>query len=281
MDRPWLQPSLVVLQVSAGSQTALVDVAAVSLAGASGLEMDRLRDVFNQAFQTEGYSLGSGVAIPHVEVDGLEQTLVCLVTSKAPIPLETVDGVPPDVFFFILSRRDPRGHLVLLAHLASLARSRSFLAGLREARTPDEVMTLVDAAERRHAPSTGRAQDTPATSHVLVLVSVSGERLVDAILVDLVDRGFDDASVIEAQSLRDAAAQEVPLFAGFRDIFGDPGGRRLLVVEAPSEQAQDVVDVVRQLCEEHRSHDAAVTVVPVQMRWRSPRPQPREASGAH
>ena len=280
VEGPWLHPSLVVLQAAADSAEALVDVATTPLSVASGLDPDRLRRVFAEALRANGFSLGSGVAIPHVALDELSETLVCLVTLQAPLPMPSIDDVAPDVFFFILTKRDPRGHLALLAHLAALARSRALLAGLREAQTVDEVIALVDAAERRARPD-GRTPDALPTTHVLVLVSVSGERLVDEILVELVDRGLDDATVIEALSLREAATKEVPLFAGFRDIFGDPGGRRLLIVEAPVQEAPHVVERIRQLCEEHGTVDVAVTVLPVQLRWRPGRTEKAEERGAH
>lgn len=282
MQGDWLRASLVVPQVPAASRDPVVDAAVRVLAPASGLEPDTLRKILLGAFESEGFSLGKGVAIPHVEVEGLAETLVCLVTSREPVPLPSIDGIAPDVFLFVLSKRDPRGHLLLLAHLASLAQSRTFLSGLREARTADEVMALVDAAEQRHrVQRQAPLVTTQAVARVLVIISVSGEKLVDAILLDLVDRGFQDACMLEAQSLRDAAANEVPLFAGFRDIFGDPGGRRLMMVEAASEDAPGILEAVQRSCEEHRSEDAAVSVVPVQTSWRAPRAERREARGAH
>ena len=282
MHRDWLKPSLIVLRAPAPSAEAVVEAAVGVLAPAAGVEPAEVRTVFMNALQSEGFSLGRGVAIPHVELDGLDETLVCLVTTVAPVPVPSIDGVPPDVFLFVLSRRDPRGHLLLLAHLARLAQSRTFLGGLREARDADEVMELVRAVEERHdATSQVLPQAVPATSHAVVLVSVSGEKLVDALLVALVERGLEHSCVVEAQSLRDAAAHEVPLFAGFRDIFGDPGGRRVLILEAPAEEATAVVSTVRHLCEEHDAEDASISVIPVQTRWRSTPAKRAEAPGAH
>src|SRR5690606_23604598 len=134
---------------------------------------------------------------------------------------------------------DPHAHLVLLAHWARLAQSRTFLDGLRRARTPDEVMALVCAAELRHAPVP--AETKPVASHDLIVISVSGEKVVDALLIGLVDDGYEDACVIEAQSLREAATREVPLFAGFRDLFGDPGGRRVLLVDVEASRTDAVM----------------------------------------
>lgn len=264
------------------SVPALVTAATDALAPAAGLDAPTVSAALLQALRSEGYSLGRGVAIPHVEVDGLEETLVCLVTTREPVTLPSIDGVSPDIFVFVLSRRDPRTHLLLLAHLARLAQSRTFLAGLREASTAEEAMALVEAVEERQAVTgNGMQQAVPATAHALVLVSVSGETLVDALLVALVDRGLDQSCVVEAQSLRDAAAHEVPLFAGFHDIFGDPAGRRLLILEAPAQEAPAIVSTIQQICEEHGSEDASVSVIPLQMRWRTAPVKRPEAPGGH
>lgn len=254
--------------VTAGSLQQLIGAVAQNMAEVGGVDREQVTRAFRQATAGEGFSLGSGVAIPHTEHAGLEQTLVCLVTTREPLPLPTLDGRAPDIFLFILSKPDPHAHLVLLAHWARLAQSRTFLDGLRRASTPDEVVALVEAAELRHRAhsSAPRAR----ASHDLVLISVSGEKVVDALLIGLVDDGFDDACVIEAQSLREAATREVPLFAGFRDIFGDPGGRRVLLLEVPAARTEALVEAVQRICEEHEARDARVSVLPLQTHWASP-----------
>jgi hypothetical protein len=116
----------------------------------------------------------------------------------------------------------------------------------------------------------------------LILVSISGERAVDALLIDLVDQGLGDACVLDAQSLREAAAREVPLFAGFRDLFGDPGGRRMLIVQTPAAGANTVLEAVQRVCDECDARDALVSVIPVQARWilsRGPKDEPAGGGG--
>ena len=267
--------------VEALTMDALLRIVAEGMAGAVQMDRRRIETAFAEVLRGEGFSIGGGVAIPHTEMEGLSETVVCLVTLRQALTLETVDGRSPDVFLFILSKPDPHDHLLLLAHLARLVQSRTLLDGLRRARTADEVVKLVRAAEQRHKGMQGPPTLPASTSHALVVVSIGGEKLVDALLIDLVDQGFGDACVLEAQSLREAAAREVPLFAGFRDLFGDPGGRRVLILESPVDGTEAVIETVRRVSEEHRATDARVSVVPMQTRWVVPPAASGEPSGGY
>jgi mannitol/fructose-specific phosphotransferase system IIA component (Ntr-type) len=262
----WLVPNRIILQLAVASPAELVRRVAETMD--NGSRLPHIQAAFMEAFEGEGFSLGAGVAIPHIELEGQSETAVCLVTTAAPLSLCTIDGRDPDVFLFILSKPDPKSHLLLLAQLARLARSKTLRKGLRKARSPNEVVELVHAAEQRHAPSRPQAV-TRQPGHAVVFVSVSGEKLVDDLLVALVDDGFGDGCIVEAQTVREAVAREVPLFAGFRDIFGDPGGRRLLVVEVAAARVTAIVEVVRRLCEEHGAKDGQVSVIPIETRWSS------------
>lgn len=284
-SREWLKASTVLAAADVATVDELVRTVAESMAGAVQEDARRIESLFAERLQSEGYSIGGGVAIPHTEMESLTETVVCLVTLRRPLNLPTIDERSPDVFFFILSKPDPHDHLLLLAHLARLAQSRTLLDGLRRAQTPEEIVKLVHAAEQRHkaleGPSTGPSTGPPSTSHALVVVSIGGENVVDALLINLVGQGFGDACVLDAQSLHEAATRELPLFAGFRDLFGDPGGRRILILEAPADRTDAIIEAVRRISEEHRAKDARVTVVPVQARWVGAPAIEKETAGGH
>jgi PTS system nitrogen regulatory IIA component len=256
---------LVLPGLAARSAEDLVRAVAEALGRFSNVDRTSVERAFLEALRTEGFSVGRGVAIPHIEIESLTETRVCLATLRAPLRVTTIDGRPPDIFLFILSKPDPQAHLLLLAHLAHLTQSRTLLEGLRRAQRPDEAVALLRAAEMRHAAKP--QADVTLAPHALIIISVSGEKAVDALLIDLVDQGFGDACILEAQSLREAAAREVPLFAGFRDLFGDPGGRRMLVLETPSDRAGTVLEAVRRISKEYRAREARVSVIPVQTEW--------------
>ncbi len=274
----WLTVALPAVAVTRLDE--LVREVAVAVAEARDLDAARVEVAFGEALSSEGFSLGSGVAIPHIELGELEATAVCLVVLQAPLAMPTVDGVDPDIFLFILSKADPHKHLLLLAHLARLFASRTLVDGLRRCSTAAELTALISAAELRHDTRRMPVQASLDVSRAMVVITLSGEKVIDTLLVELVDHGFGDACILEAQSFQEAAAREVPLFAGIRDIFGDPGGRRVLLVEATLEDAEGVVAATRRICEEHQVRDARVTVLPVHSQWSStPPPEPSPAAG--
>jgi mannitol/fructose-specific phosphotransferase system IIA component (Ntr-type) len=275
----WLKASLVLPGLAATSEEEIVRVVAEALAKGAGLDAARVHAAFVDAMQSPGFSIGGGVAIPHTEIGDLSETWVCLVTLARPLPARSIDGRSLDIFVFILSKPDPHAHLLLLAHLARLMQSRTFVDGLRRVRSGEEAVALVRAAEARHAAVPGA--DAPLATGALVLVSISGEKAVDALLIDLVDQGLGDACVIEAQSLREAAAREVPLFAGFRDLFGDPGGRRLFLVETSADRTDDVLAAVSRICSEYGAKDARASAIPVQTRWALAKPRQGSPAGGH
>lgn len=263
----WLKPSLILLDVPAASVDDALRATARAAAASIGVDPVRVEQLLSQSTETGGYAVGGAVAVPHANIPGLDQTAVALVRTQRPVPVQAMDGLPADIFFVILSRPDdPKGHLLLLAHIARLARSRTLLDGLRQVRNAQEAVSLVEAAELRHAPGPPTAP-MPAAAHFLALISVAGEKAVDALLVALLDQEFGDASILEAQSLRDAVTQEVPLFAGFRDIFGDPGGRRVLLLEVPAERAEDLAMAVRRVFEECKPAEGHFSLMPLQSRW--------------
>ncbi len=279
----WLKPSLILPKVSPDTPEALVRVVAQTMSAPAGVDVRHVEQAFLEVLHGEGFMIGKGVAIPHTELAQLTETSVCLVTLERPLPLKAMDGRTPDIFFFVLSKPDPRDHLLLLAHVARLAQSRTFLDGLRRARTVEQVVELVRAAELRHASpqTTVPSIAAPRSARAIFIVSVSGEQLVDALLIDLVDQGFGEASIVEAQSLSEAAAREVPLFAGFSDMFGDPGGRRILLLEDEMSRADAVVETVRRLAEEHRAEDASVSVLPLHAHWAAPKRSDERAPRGH
>jgi nitrogen PTS system EIIA component len=277
----WLAPERLVLAAEAPDIDAVVAAAARVIAPATDLPPETIAAALTEGAGGGGFAIGDGVAVPHAEVEGLAAPVGALVVTREPIGIGAVDGVPADIFFVVVAAPgDPTGHLLLLAHLAGLAHSRVLRAGLRRVTDTEEAWALLEAASLRRqseAQTGATAAARPATDHYLAVLAIAGEQAVDALLVALLDQGFDDASIVEAQTLHDAATTEVPLFAGFREVFGDPGGRRVFLVEVAADRRQWLLDVVQRTCEERRAREASVSIVPLSSRWRWRPPSRRDA----
>lgn len=92
--------------------------------------------------------LGDGIAMPHAKNKAVKEATVLFAKSNKGVDYEALDGQPTYLFFMIAA---PEGandtHLQALAALSRLLIDGDFVAKLKEAKTPDEVQNLFQAAE--------------------------------------------------------------------------------------------------------------------------------------
>jgi PTS system nitrogen regulatory IIA component len=95
---------------------------------------------------------GGGVAIPHGRIDGLDQVFGYFARLAAPVDFQSVDGLPVDLVFLILSPPDAGvDHLKALAAASRALRDRVLVAKLRGARSRDAIYALLSGIESLHA----------------------------------------------------------------------------------------------------------------------------------
>ena len=95
---------------------------------------------------------GGGVAIPHGKIEGLSHVFGYFARLTAPVDFQSVDGLPVDLVFLILSPPDAgAAHLKALAGVSRTLRDRETVAKLRGARSRDAIFALLSAGETQHA----------------------------------------------------------------------------------------------------------------------------------
>jgi PTS system nitrogen regulatory IIA component len=95
---------------------------------------------------------GGGVAIPHCKVEGLDRVVGYFARLAAPIDFQSVDGLPVDLVFTLLSPPDAGAdHLKALAGVSRALRDRNLAAKLRGARSRDAIFALLAGIESLHA----------------------------------------------------------------------------------------------------------------------------------
>jgi mannitol/fructose-specific phosphotransferase system IIA component (Ntr-type) len=93
-------------------------------------------------------AIGHGVAIPHVKTDKIKDFLGALAISRTGVEFSP-DEPPVNVIFLFLSpARAVSGHLKLLAHIGGILRHENFVNRLKEAKSREELIGLVQDAER-------------------------------------------------------------------------------------------------------------------------------------
>ena len=95
--------------------------------------------------------LGHGVAMPHVYFEKLPKPMLLFARFQRTVDFESQDGIPVDKFFLLMGpKRDNTEHLRILARLARLLKDEEFIAALKQAQSPEDILAAVKDVETRH-----------------------------------------------------------------------------------------------------------------------------------
>lgn len=260
-----LRPELVILDLVAESTRAVYAAVARRLVQLGRLAAEAEPEVVSGLQAREklgGIALGRGVVVPHATVAGLDRPRVAMVRCRSAPPLPTPDGAPADLFFVLVGPRDdPRAHLQALARLAVLLRDDAGLAALRAAPTPDEVLRAARALEGRH-PATPK-EPAGGQRGLFIVLNETG-RLHD-VIEGLANIGVSGATVVESRGMANIIAQDIPIFAGFRNLLGGakPFNYTIFSVVPDAELARSAVAMLRDLLSDLPGTPGIVFTVPV------------------
>lgn len=92
--------------------------------------------------------IGQGVGIPHGKHVSVPTLTAALGLSRRGIEFDSIDGDPVHLVFMLLARiDDPGPHVRALAEIARLVQTPGFYRKLSDAKTPAEVLQILDAEE--------------------------------------------------------------------------------------------------------------------------------------
>jgi len=103
--------------------------------------------------EQQSTGIGNGIAVPHGKHESIKELLCCLGLSAAGVDFDAIDGQPAHVIFLVLAESDnPGPHVALLAGISRLLGRPGFIRRLREARTSEEALGVIRAAEEEIEP---------------------------------------------------------------------------------------------------------------------------------
>lgn len=92
--------------------------------------------------------IGSGVAVPHCKVKGLDQVILAVGIATTAIDFDSADGKPVRVFFVLLSpHHQPAAHLQSLASISRWVQGGQRLSQLLTCRDEDKVLATLRVDE--------------------------------------------------------------------------------------------------------------------------------------
>jgi PTS system nitrogen regulatory IIA component len=118
----------------------------------TGLDPKTIAAALSEREKIGSTGFGGGVAIPHARIEGLGGVFGYFARLTAPVDFHSVDTLPVDLVFLILSPPNAGAeHLKALASVSRILRHRNTVAKLRGARSRDALFALLSGVENRDA----------------------------------------------------------------------------------------------------------------------------------
>jgi PTS system nitrogen regulatory IIA component len=133
----------IVLRSGASSKRQALHTVAMAAGQVLGVSETLVMDALLQREALGSTGLGSGVAVPHARLEGLERVTGIFVRLETPVAWGAVDDRPVDLLFALFAPpRDGTEHLRALAAVSRALRSPEMREQLRKARTADAIRAL-------------------------------------------------------------------------------------------------------------------------------------------
>lgn len=92
--------------------------------------------------------IGRGVAVPHTKHPSVKQLVGAVAVSHEGVDFDSLDGEKVYLFFMLISPPDrPGDHLRALENVSRQLRDDSFCKFLKQAKTAEEILHLLDEAD--------------------------------------------------------------------------------------------------------------------------------------
>lgn len=134
----------IIPRVTAGSKRQALSVAAEVAARLYGQKPSEVLEALLVREDDGSTGVGSGVALPHARLKGLDRVRGVFVRLEAPVDFGSVDDQPVDLVFVLLAPAEARtDHLRALARVSRALRRPDLRQQLRQARTQDALHALL------------------------------------------------------------------------------------------------------------------------------------------
>lgn len=120
--------------------------------------------------------IGEGIAIPHCKSDAVTRPGLAAMVVSDGVDFDALDGGKVDLIFLIAApNSEDNVHLDVLSKLSVLLMDENFTKGLRNARTVEEFLDVIDMAEAdKDADTVTKAQKTEVPAAGKYILAVTG-----------------------------------------------------------------------------------------------------------
>ncbi len=118
--------------------------------------------------------IGDGIAIPHCKSDSVKAPGLAAMVLPDGVPFDSLDGQPAKLIFLIAApNTEDNVHLTVLARLSELLMDPDFVSALKNAKSKEEFLSVIDKAEtaKEAAEEEKKAAKADAGAEILAVTS--------------------------------------------------------------------------------------------------------------
>ncbi len=145
-------PTTVRASLTVDSKKSLFTMVGQVAAASLGLDAAEVTEALAERERLGSTGFGRGVSLPHARISGLTGVRGMVFQLARPIDFDSVDAMPVDIAFVLLSPTDAGAdHLKALAQVSRFLRDDTTVARLRGARDAEALYALLIEDETRDA----------------------------------------------------------------------------------------------------------------------------------
>jgi len=148
--KDYFSSGCVLLDLEVGNKAEIIELMVTSAAENGTIKRGKAEEVIKKVMAREevgSTGIGRGVAVPHAKCSAVKGLTGLFARTKKPIDFNALDGQPVDLIFLLLSPEPSSGdHLGVLAIVARIARDELYCRFLRQAKTPEEAVEVLEEA---------------------------------------------------------------------------------------------------------------------------------------
>ncbi len=116
-------------------------------------------------------AIGNGIAVPHAKSDSVKNAGLSAITAPKGVDYNAPDGNPTDIIFMIAAPPDGDLHLEILSRLMVMLMEPEFCNRLREAKTTDEFLDIIDKKEKEKYPDEPKFKEVQKKGYRILAVT--------------------------------------------------------------------------------------------------------------
>ena len=170
-----LKPDAIALHTAVASKSEAIEKMVALHAAAGNLTDAAAYQEAILAREAQGSTaIGEGIAVPHAKSESVKVPGLAAITVPEGVDYGAPDGKPSDILFMIAAPLDGDLHLEILSRLMVMLMDADFCAKLRAAKTAQEFIEIIDAAEAEKYPEeavTAAPEEAPKGYRVLAVTA--------------------------------------------------------------------------------------------------------------